>query len=216
MSHDDKKGSDTPRTDVAVSVAHSLYGKGTQSEALIGLCMQLEREVNASRSAERAQPALGTTCEGMRNVPTECILPTAKSEIQLLAEAYAPASSERAQFNAMAWGDRIRDEQLDELLARAEKSHTVLLRIDQFRDLVLQAKSPNSAIRASVPEGWALVPEELDALQGWKAYLHGDWSVRVDEEGHEVIIPWDTIKQMHHDIVVRSQRLLARAEGRGS
>lgn len=40
--------------------------------------------------------ALGTTCEGMRNVPAECILPTAKSEIQLIAEAYAAPSSERA------------------------------------------------------------------------------------------------------------------------
>ena len=49
-------------------------------------------------------------------------------------------------FTAMAWGDRITDEQLDELLARAEGSQTVKLRIEQFRDLVRQAK----AVRAEV------------------------------------------------------------------
>lgn len=67
-----------------------------------------------------------------------------------------------AQFSAMAWGDRIRDEQLDELLVRAEKSQTVLLRIDQFRDLVLQAKSPSSAERATVTD------EMVDRFLAWR------------------------------------------------
>lgn len=60
----------------------------------------------------------------------------------LAALRYASVSEPKAsQFAATAWGDRITDEQLDEPLARAEKSQTVLLRIDQFRDLVRQARS---------------------------------------------------------------------------
>lgn len=53
----------------------------------------------------------------------------------------------------------ITSEQLDELLARAEKSKSaeVILRMDQFRDLVEQAKCARPEA-LHIPEGWRLVP----------------------------------------------------------
>jgi hypothetical protein len=76
----------------------------------------------------------------------------------------------KGQFTAMAWGDRIADEQLDELVERTKDSKTVLLRIDQFRDLARQAKSsaaPSSTaateqepcvwrwkLKRSIPQAW--------------------------------------------------------------
>lgn len=67
---------------------------------------------------------------------------------QAMLKAAPTVGGDSKTFHAIAWGDRIRDEQLDELLARAEKAQRVVLRIDQFRDLVLQAKADRPEVDA--------------------------------------------------------------------
>lgn len=77
------------------------------------------------------------------------------------AIARSSTAQPKGQYDAMAWGDRIADKQLDELLERAKDSRTVLLRIDQFRDLVRQAKSIPFSASANV-DWMACIPTTAD------------------------------------------------------
>jgi hypothetical protein len=159
------------------------------------LASKLESALCAPASAERAPD--DRVDDGLRSAAVD-----------------APASSERATNAALQevedalWTLHSYESNRDDA-GRSYSEAEITKMVSAIRAL-----APNSAKLAQVPEGWALVPAELTAENGMKFHMSGDWSVRVDEEGHEVVIPWDTIKQIHRDIVERSQRLLARSEGR--